>query len=306
MLVTILTREPLRMAHFDEARRAALMGDLLSHVTGRPSDLLSFDQVREKLRLKNLVDRGVQEVPLDRIVGTVGREKDFNRAFLPRDESLRRRWEAVEGLAQGLAGFPSVELYRVGDVYFVVDGHHRVSVARSLGAPTIEGRVQEFETPVPLDAGASVEDVVLKSGLASFLETTRLVPEEPEEFRTSVANGYERLLEHINVHRYFLGIDTGRDVPWEEAVRSWRRSVYRPMIETIRRSGILDGFPGRTETDLYLFTMDHLHHLLERYGGRSVRREVAVRHFRWFAGAGSREGGWLRELWRRLAGRTKG
>ncbi len=291
------------MAHFDDARRAALMGDLLAHLTGRPTDLLPFDRVRENLRLENLVDRGVQEVALDRIVGTVGRERDFNRAFLPRDESLRARWQAVEGLAEGLEGFPSVELYRVGDAYFVVDGHHRVSVARTLGAPSIEAHVKEFETPVPLGPGASVEEVVLKSGLAAFLRTTRLVPSEPDEFRTTAPGGYERLLEHIGVHRYFRGIEDGREIPWDEAVRSWRDGVYRPMIRTIRASGVLGEFEGLTETDLYLFTMDHLHHLRERYGGRAVRLDVAVRHFRWFAGAGAREGGWLRALWRRITGR---
>ncbi|MBZ5637215.1 MAG: hypothetical protein LAO51_00510 [Acidobacteriia bacterium] len=288
------------MAHFDEARRAALMGDLLAHLTGRPANLLAFDRVREHLKLSHLVDRGVLEVPLDRIVGTVGREKDFNRTFLPRGESLRARWEEVEGLAEGPAGFPSVELYKVGEAYFVVDGHHRVSVARSLEAPAIEAHVKEFETPVPLDAGASIEDVVLKSGLVDFLEATRLAPEEPDEFRTTVPNGYERLLEHVGVHRYFRGIDDRRECPWDEAVRSWRLGVYRPMVATIRESGVLAEFPGCTETDLYLFTMDHLHHLRERYAARAVEREAAVRHFRWFGRSPAGGKGRLRSWWRRI------
>jgi hypothetical protein len=166
----------------------------------------------------------------------------------------------------------------VGDVDFVVDGHHRVSVARAKGAPTIEARVKEFLTDVPLSAGASLEDVLLKEGLAGFLEAAGLVPSSPDEFRVTAPNGYERLLDHISVHRYYRGIELQRPVSWEEAARSWYETVYRPMIETIRQSQILSHFPGHTETDLYLFTMDHLHHLRQRYGPTfSLSR--AVRHF---------------------------
>ena len=254
------------MTRFDVARRAALIHDLLAQVRGRPSDLLPFDAVRERLRLRNLVDRGVEEVPLERIVGTVQREREFNRAFLPRDESLRDRWQEIEGLAEGAKGFSPVELYRVGNVDFVVDGHHRVSVARSLGASTIEAHVKEFETAVPLDPSASVEDVLLTEGLSEFLRATGLAPGRPDEFRTTEPNGYERLLDHINVHRHFRGVSERREIPWPDAVRSWRDTVYRPMIDRIDASGILEEFPGRTATDLYLFTMDHLHYLRQRYG----------------------------------------
>lgn len=290
------------MTRFDAARREALMRDLLAPILGRPADLLSFDQVRDRLRLRSVVDRGIEEVPLERIVGTVQRDREFNRAFLPREESLRERWRDVEELAEGLRGFPPVELYRVGDAHFVVDGHHRVSVARSLGAPAIEAHVQEFPTRVPLDPNASIEDVLLKEGLSSFLETTRLVPETPDEFRVTEPNGYERLLDHINVHRHFRGNDLGRHVPWQEAVASWRDTVYRPMIETIRKNGILRDFPGRTETDLYLFTIHHLHHLRERYG-RKLGATRAIRHFR--LSRRSEEASFaerLRRWWRRVAG----
>ncbi len=286
------------MNGFDSARRAAVMQDLLSHLLKKPADLLPFDEVRDRLQLKQVVDRGVQEVPLDRIVGTLEREREFNRAFLPRDENLRERWEELEELAEGARGFPPVELYRVGDVHFVVDGHHRVSVARAKGQPTIEARVKEFSTGVPLSPEASIEDVLLKEGLAGFLAATGLSPATPDEFRVTEPNGYERLLDHISVHRYYRGIELGRPVSWEEAVRSWRDTVYRPMVETIRKSRILEEFPGRTETDLYLFTMDHLHHLRQRYGP-TFPLSRAVRHFE--LSLSHRRGplGKLRLWWRR-------
>lgn len=267
------------MADFDSARRAALMNDLLWLFQGRPVDLLPFEEVREVLRLKQVVDRGVQEIPLDRIVGTVGREHEFNRTFLPRNESLRTRWEELKDLAEGSKGFPPIEVYYVHDVYFVVDGHHRVSVARAVGAKSIEAHVKEFVSAIPLTPDTSIEDVILRTGLAGFLEVTGLEQEYPDEYVVTVPNGYERLLEHISVHRYYRGIEKNAPVSWEEAVQSWRDTVYRPMIDIIQRHGVLENFPGYTETDLYLFTMDHLHHLREQYGSSNVQPERAVRHF---------------------------
>jgi hypothetical protein len=291
------------MTHFDAARRAGLMQDLLGVMTGRPVDLLPFDRVRSGLRLRRVVDRGYREVPLAAIVGTLGRAREFNRAFLPRDEALRERWEEVEDLAVGSQGFAPVELYQVGEAYFVVDGHHRVSVASSLGQPVIEAHVSEFVTPVPVAPDASTEEVLLGGALIDFLEATGLAAEQPDEYRATEPKGYERLLEHITVHRYYRGLELGREVPWSEAVASWRDTVYRPMVAVIRGSGIMAEFPGRTETDLYLFTMDHLHHLRQQYGPQAVEPGVAVRHFRFFytggPDLGERLAGWWRRLWRR-------
>lgn len=277
------------------------MHDLVAQLLGRPVDLLAFQDVRERLHLKRLIDRGIQEVALSRIVGTVDRQSDFNRVFLPRESSLRERWERVEGIADGAKGFPPIELYRVGDVDFVVDGHHRVSVAKAQGVPSIEASVKEFVTPVALSSDTSLPDLILKEGYADFLEATGLMPSSPDEFRVSTPRGYERLLEHIGVHRYFRGIETGRPVPWQEAVASWRDTVYRPMVRTIRDSGIMEDFPGQTETDLYHFTMDHLHHLRERYGTAAVGPARAVTHFRLLRERGGVLGR-LTRWWKRIRG----
>lgn len=266
------------ISRFDAARRAAIMQDLLRPLLGRPVELLPFEEVKERLRLGNLVDRGLREVPVERIVGSLGRQREFTRAFLPRDEALRRRWQDVEELAESQRGFPPVELYKVGDAYFVVDGHHRVSVARRLGAPAIEARVQEFLTPVSLQPDESIESVLLKQGLADFLEATGLVPEHDDEFRTTVPQGYDRLLEHIAVHRWYRSIEEGREVPWREAVVSWRDRVYRPAVVAIEESCVLEEFAGRTETDLYLFVMDHLAMLRDRYGDHPVTPLRAAHH----------------------------
>ena len=264
---------------FDEAKRSAFVKDLLGFFRRRPVDLLPFEEVRDRLRLRSFIDRGIQEVPLSRIVGSLGREREFNRAFLPRQESLRNRWQELKDLAEGPAGFPPVELYYVQDVYFVVDGHHRISVARNIGAETIESHVMEFRSSVILTPETSIEEIVLKEGLAEFLEATGLVQRKPDEYITSIPNGYEKLLDHISVHRYYRGIECARPVSWEEAVESWRKSVYLPMTRIIRKHKILEQFPERTETDLYLYTTEHLHYLREQYAPQRVPRARAVKDF---------------------------
>lgn len=168
---------------------------------------------------------------------------------------------------------------------------------RALGAPTIEASVKEFVTPVPLDPEASVEEVLAQRGYAEFLELTGLAPEHPDDFRVSSPHGYERLLDHVHVHRHYLGIEGARAIPWADAVRSWVESVYRPMAATIRAHGPLEAFPPATEADLYLAAMDHLHHLRERHG-RDVSAERAAQEvgttLRRRRSWGERVRGWLR------------
>lgn len=253
--------------------------DLFRSLQGRPVDLLPLDQVRERLHLRQLVDRGIQEVALNEIVGSLGRAREFNRAFLPRKEASRNRWQQMKELAEGPGGFPPIELYFVTRAYFVVDGHHRVSVARAVGAQTIEAHVKEYISPVLLSSETSIEELLLKGGLTDFLEATELVQNSTLDYVTTEVNGYEKLLDHISVHRYYRGIELQRDISWQEAVRSWHDSVYLPMVSVIRKHQILTIFPGRTETDLYLFTMDHLHHLRQRYAAKNVSAESAARHF---------------------------
>lgn len=265
------------MRSFEAARRRGIVSDLYALARGRPVDLLPFEEVRKRLNLSRVVDRGIAEVPLAAIVGSVGRGPEFNRAFLPREGASRERWEDVQGLVDE-KGFPPVELYAAGGVYFVLDGHHRVSVARAEGAESIEAHVREFATPVALSGDESLEEVVLKAARASFLEITGLVPDAGAPLEATEALSYERLLDHIAVHGYFRGLETGQDVCGPDAAASWLTRVYRPTVALIRESGLLEDFPGRTETDLYLAVMEHLHYLMERTAGRVSPARV-VRHF---------------------------
>jgi hypothetical protein len=264
---------------FDRARRKALVQRILGSFSHRSLDLMPFEQVREQLRLSNRHFRGLHEIPLDQIVGSVGRYHDFTRTFLPRSDELRERWAAVEDRVVTGGGLPPVELYQVGDAYFVRDGNHRVSVARAQGAPSIEAYVWEYPTPVPVAPEDDLDDLLIKEEYVEFLEKTRLHHLRPDQrIEFTVLGRYRDLLEHIAVHRYYLGRELGREIPYPEAVTSWYDNVYQPIIQAIAESGALKHFPRRTEADLYIWISRWQHELSERYG-RSLTAQEAVGGF---------------------------
>src|SRR5574341_1853153 len=252
-------------ADYTAARTKASFRQLLAFLTGRRNDLLSFEQVREKLRIGGPIYRGVQTVSVDHIVGSVNRYKDFDRAFLPRQDFTADRWQRVNRAWYEDVSLPPVLLYKVGEVYFVVDGHHRVSVAREQGQEFIDAEVRECQVKVPVTPDLQPEDLELLGGKVEFLERTGLDRRRPgAQIDVTLLGGYERLLEHIAVHRYFMGLDFQRDVLEEEAVGHWYDEVYVPVVNVIHESGLLEAFPGKTEADFYLWVMDHRHYLVSQ------------------------------------------
>jgi len=167
---------------FSQARRRVFFRRVLEFFTGHPSEgLLSFEQVRDKLKIRGQHYAGTQTIPLDKIVGSVGRYHEFDRAFLPTQEHIRERWKRVYEVAHSLEGFPAIDVYQIGDVYFVRDGHHRVSVVKELGATTIEATVTELETPISLSTDVDQETLDLKEEYAIFLAETGLDALRPDQ-----------------------------------------------------------------------------------------------------------------------------
>ena len=135
---------------FRRARQRGALETILAQLRGRPDELLSYDDVQRRLNLEGAVDRGLQRIPLDAIVGSVGRYADFTRTFLPRREGMAERWTRIRTLIERGEELPPILVYQVGDAYFVLDGNHRVSVARSMDMEEIPAYVTEVPTRVPL------------------------------------------------------------------------------------------------------------------------------------------------------------
>lgn len=263
-------------ADFEKASRRAFWNGVRSWLTGRSNALLPYDEVRARLPLMGQNYRGLSEVPVEKIRGSVGRYRDFDGAFLPRQRQTRERWERVDQAYLADVRLPPVELFRIGEVYFVRDGNHRVSVARQQGQAYIDAFVTEIATPVPVTSESDLPEIIRLAEQADFFVKTNLHNLRPDQqIKLTVAGQYEKLLEHIHVHRWYLGVENEREMGWEESVESWYDRVYMPLVEIIRAQNVLDDFPSRTETDLYLWIIEHRAQLREDPGEAPLEEAAA-------------------------------
>ena len=263
---------------FHRFRSKAAMERFWAGIRGESLDLLPFDKVSAKLRAVNQTELGLQEVPLDAIIGSVNRTGDFDRNFAPLSADDGSRWANVKAAMTSpfTHGVPPVSLYKIGEAYFVLDGNHRVSIAKEMGLDTIEAYVTEVKTKVPLSSSFTLEELVEKAAQADFLENTHLDRILPGvDLSLKQIDNYPLLEEHINVHRYYMGIEQNREVDHETAARDWYERVYLPVVRVIESSGLHDEFAHLSLTDLYLLVLDKQHHLQE-WLGTALRTEKVV------------------------------
>jgi hypothetical protein len=268
-------------ADFSKARFKSFINQIMAVLSGqRPTTLLSYDEVKEKLHIGGPIYRGVKTIRVDQIAGSLNRYHEFDRAFLPKEDQLASRWQKVDRAFYQEINLPPVVLYKVGDVYFVVDGHHRVSVAREQGQEFIEAEIRECATRVNITPNIRTEDLEILGTKVRFLERTALDDIRPQaNIKLTIPDGFDRMLEHIAVHRYFMGLDMRRDISEQEAVAHWYDKVYMPIVEVIRKSDILKAFPDKTEGDMYMWTLDHQHYLSKEKGKPLQPPHEAARKF---------------------------
>jgi len=267
-------------ADFSRARFKAFLNRAFAAISGQPTTLLSYDEIKQSLHIGGPIYRGVHTVRVDQIVGSLNRYHEFDRAFLPAENQLAARWQNIDSAFYKDISLPPVVLYKVGQVYFVVDGHHRVSVARQQGQEFIEAEVRECSTKVNITPDLKTEDLKILHEKVHFLERTGLDDLRPKaKIRLTIPDGFDRMLEHIAVHRYFMGLDLKRDIPEQEAITHWCDTVYFPIVKMIRQSKILKDFPGKTEGDLYLWVLDHQRYLADEEGQSLRPPEDAAREF---------------------------
>ncbi len=278
-VITPNSASPLAVAaeDFRQARRRAAMQELTALLTGRSVDrLLSFEEVYQTLKPKMSPGQVLKKIPLAAIAGSVGRYTDFTRSFLPLRDSDESRWVGVEQAMIKSGGLPPIEVYQIDQVYFVLDGNHRVSVAHQLGMTHIEAYVSECKTTVPLSPDDQPDDLIVKAEYADFLKQTHLNEIRPEaDLQVTVPGQYWELATHLEAHHFLLSQEQEGEISYEESIGNWYDNVYWPAVQDIQERGILRDFPGRTETDLYLWIFRH-QHLLKKKLGWDINLEAAV------------------------------
>ena len=254
------------MHRFDSARKKVILDKVTASLTGRSTEMLPFDAIRGELRQQNPFYRGLQQIPVDLIVGSVGRYREFTRRFLPLSDSLRERWVGVDSLAS-TTGWPPIEAYLVGGVYFVNDGNHRVSVARQIEIPTIEAHVWEYPAAVHIGPEDSLDEVLIRLGERNFMDKTgleKMVPDHRIQFTSP--GRYRELLAQIHNLRQILSVIDEAEMSFDDAVAAWYEMIYLPTVQIIQDSTLLADFPGRTEADLFAWLSLHRDKLETVYG----------------------------------------
>ncbi len=265
-------------ATFDRARRRNAYARL-ARVLGRgegPRELLPLDEATRRLRPFARRYVGLRPIPLSQVVGTDSRGSDFDREFHPRRPHLRERWQRLERAFPD-AAFPPIVVYQLGDAYFVIDGHHRVAIARQSGMETIDAEVTELRARWHLPADADVVELIHAEQERIFVDASGLGEIHPEiRIRFSRPVGYIELLETVQLHGYHLMRASGRVLSDAEIARSWYETVYEPTIDMIRAEGFEGVCRGATDADQFLWVWDRRRELMPEHGCRPL--DETARH----------------------------
>jgi hypothetical protein len=245
---------PSSDAQFDysRARRRQVLSRLASRLRGQPGDIhviLPFDEVVEALGRRGQKPLGLQVIPLESIVGTVGRSRDFDRSFRPASNRSRTRWEGIANAQRRGREMPPISVYRIGDLHFVRDGHHRVSVARALGLKEIDAYVTEVYTQIPTGDTLRISDLPVKSQERLFYERVPLPEDARAEIELSDPLRFAELAEGVEAwgFRYMQG--RGELIDRKEVAETWLHDEYRPVVAALREADLIgDG----TDADAYM------------------------------------------------------
>ncbi len=267
---------------FSTARQREFVSRIQHFFDPGREELLSLQEVRRIIRPKGETYRGMQAVAVSLIAGSEGRYHDFNKAFLPKHEYLRTRWVSIDKAHYQDVSLPPIRLYEIGGVYFVRDGNHRVSVARMQGVLNIDAEVTSLNSEIKLDPGMTrgelVKAVIAYEKDLFYDETYFGLVTDCYDLNFSMIGQYDIVYNHILVHKYYINQGISQEIPLGRAIKSWYDNLYLPINELIQSERILDRFPGKTNSDLYVWIIRYWDSL-KREMGQQVPIEQAVKKY---------------------------
>jgi hypothetical protein len=261
---------------FGRARRARALSRLSTRLRGDPSDvnvILPFEEVVAALGRRGERRLGQQAIDLDSIVGTVDRQREFDRRFRPTSTRVRTRWERIAAAQRRGEAMPPIDVYRIGAVHFVKDGHHRVSVARALGYRDINAYVTEIVTEVGAERAITLRDLPLKSHQRLFHERVPLHAQARARIQLSDEWRYAALAEAVEAWGFRAIQDRGEIMSRAEVAEAWFAEEYEPVVQMLEEAELIRG----TETEAYM-RVSHLRYLLLRTHAWTDDVIEAVRH----------------------------
>lgn len=283
---------------FNKARFKAIITHIFNIVRPQNEQLLSLEEVKNLLQPKKANYKGMKAIEIEKIIGSEGRYNDFNKNFLPQHSHLRSRWESVDKAHLQDVILPPIKLYEIGGVYFVRDGNHRVSVAKAQGVIAIDAEVISLDSEFELHPNITpleLRQKVIEYEKKYFETKTNFFEIFPDAEIDFTATGrFDEIIQHIMTHKYFINQEQKEEIPLKKAIRSWYMNVYLPVINIIHAEDLASRFPGRTESDLYVWMIHHWHSLKYKYG-EHISLEDAVKDYSEKKGRGA-----FRRFWDNL------
>jgi hypothetical protein len=237
---------------FLRARRHAAAARVAARLRGEPDDVrmvLPYEEVIDALGFVSERSAGSEVVALDAIVGTVDRDRDFDRSFRPTSGRVRSRWENIAAATRRGEPMPPVDLLRIGEIYFVRDGHHRVSVSRALGRHDIDANVTDVTTRVGAGKKITLADLPFKSHERVFFERVPLPANARDEIQLTDPWDYAQLAEHVEAWGFRTSQERHEAISRRETAFQWLENEYRPVVGMLREADLIG---NRTETEAYM------------------------------------------------------
>jgi hypothetical protein len=238
---------------FTRARRQRALARLAAALRRHPDDvnhILPFEEVARALGRIGERRLGEQVIPLDSIVGTVDRTREFDRSFRPTSTRVRERWQRINLAQRKGEAMPPIDVYRIGELHFVKDGHHRVSVARALGYKDISAFVTEVITQLGADHKVRLKDLPLKSHQRLFFERVPLPPEQRQRIHLGDEWRYAALAEAVEAWGFRASQARGEPMSRQEVAEAWFRDEYEPVVRMLDEAGLIP--KGVTDTEAYM------------------------------------------------------
>jgi hypothetical protein len=250
---------------FVRARRRQVLSRLAAWLRREPDDvniMLPFHEVVDALGMLSEKRLGLQNIRLDSIVGSVDRGRDFDRRFRPTSGRVRERWQRLALAARRGENIPPIEVYRIGELHFIIDGHHRVSVAHAMGLSTIDASVTQVITRINSAGIRYRGDLIVKDYRRLFLERVPLTGEARAAVVLSDPWDYAELGEHVEAWGFRLSQDEGAFLDRGVVARRWYAEEYRPVVAMLRQADMIG---DRTETEAYMWVAAERYRLIRTH-----------------------------------------
>lgn len=261
---------PEAESDFARARNKALFNEIQHLLTPEEAAMISLKAVRKVIKTQSETYIGMKVIPINKIVGSEGRYRDFDNQFFPKRSIIKERWEHVDEAVIKDIVLPPIKVYELGGLYFVRDGNHRVSVAKSKGVEFIDAEVVSLQTEIKLSPARTLNGMmkqIISYEKRNFYFVTNFGDiTDYWVLDFSTAGQYDVIYNHILTHKYFINQNQTEEIPMEDAILSWFNNVYLPVVTTIQKYKIMKYFRKNTVSDLYVWIITFYDELKKKFG----------------------------------------